>query len=205
MPAESLLELEITETTIMVDPARAAVILSRLSAMGVSLSIDDFGTGYSSLAYLKRLPVDEIKIDKSFVLNMASDKSDAVIVRSTIELARNLGLRVVAEGVESEQVWNQLLGVRRRTAQASPEPWMPPEQRPRAAGGDRAGRRGWPAGCMGARSPACPRAARLPPERRRNNGRPGRVAGPVPLDQGGRECNASGRPGPVAARASTSC
>jgi diguanylate cyclase (GGDEF)-like protein len=108
VPAAAL-ELEITESMIMADPARAAVILSRLSAMGVSLAIDDFGTGYSSLAHLKRLPVDEIKIDKSFVLNMASDKSDAVIVRSTIELARNLGLRVVAEGVESEQVWNQLL------------------------------------------------------------------------------------------------
>ena len=102
------LELEITESMIMSDPARAEVVLNRLSAMGVVLAIDDFGTGYSSLAHLKRLPVTDIKIDKSFVLNMAEDRSDAVIVRSTIELARNLGLRVVAEGVEDERVWAQL-------------------------------------------------------------------------------------------------
>jgi diguanylate cyclase (GGDEF)-like protein len=102
------LELEITESVILADPMRARAILSRLSAMGVQLAIDDFGTGYSSLAYLKRLPVGEIKIDRSFVMNMEQDENDAVIVRSTIELGRNLGLRVVAEGVESEAIWDDL-------------------------------------------------------------------------------------------------
>ena len=103
------LELEITESSIMADPSGSMEVLTRLNSMGIGLSIDDFGTGYSSLAYLTRLPVDEIKIDKSFVLAMISDENDAVIVRSTIELGRNLGLRVVAEGVESEEVWNLLV------------------------------------------------------------------------------------------------
>lgn len=97
--------LEITESAIMDDPARAQSTLDRLAAMGFALSIDDFGTGYSSLAYLKRLPVDELKIDKSFVMKMAQDQDDAKIVRSTVDLGHNLGLRVVAEGVESEEVW----------------------------------------------------------------------------------------------------
>ena len=88
----TLLELEVTESTIMFDPARATATLERLSEIGLTLSIDDFGTGYSSLANLKRLPVDMIKIDKSFVLEMAIEHSDAAIVRSTIELAHNLGL-----------------------------------------------------------------------------------------------------------------
>ena len=100
--------LEITESTIMDDPVRALQTLERLHAMGVELSIDDFGTGYSSLAYLKRLPVDELKIDKSFVMNMEHDTDDAQIVRSTIDLGHNMGLRVVAEGIESEVVWNLL-------------------------------------------------------------------------------------------------
>ncbi len=104
----SLLELEITESTILADPVRAMNILSRLSGMGIRLAIDDFGTGYSSLAYLKRLPVDELKIDKSFVQGMEEDENDAVIVRSTIDLGRNLGLRVVAEGVETAEAWRQL-------------------------------------------------------------------------------------------------
>ena len=103
-----LLELEITESTILADPVRAMQVLSRLDEMGVRLSIDDFGTGYSSLAYLKRLPVDELKIDKSFILGMDESENDEVIVRSTIDLGRNLGLCVVAEGVESPQAWSRL-------------------------------------------------------------------------------------------------
>ncbi|NRR30502.1 EAL domain-containing protein [Oxalobacteraceae bacterium] len=100
--------LEITESAIMDDPVRAQQTLERLHLMGVDLSIDDFGTGYSSLAYLKKLPVDELKIDKSFVLNMESDEGDTKIVRSTIDLGHNMGLRVVAEGIESEAVWRLL-------------------------------------------------------------------------------------------------
>ena len=107
----SLLELEITESTILADPIRAMHVLSRLSNMGVRLAIDDFGTGYSSLAYLKRLPVDELKIDKSFVHGMEDDENDAVIVRSTIDLGRNLGLRVVAEGVETAEAWRRLVAL----------------------------------------------------------------------------------------------
>ena len=103
--APELLELELTEGAIVADPERATLVLERLSGMGVRLAVDDFGTGYSSLAYLKRLPIDEIKIDRSFVTNMTSSKDDAVIVRSTIDLGRNLGLDVVAEGVEDAEVW----------------------------------------------------------------------------------------------------
>jgi EAL domain-containing protein (putative c-di-GMP-specific phosphodiesterase class I) len=93
---------EITESVIMEEPDRAIAVLRDLSDMGIELAIDDFGMGYSSLSYLKHLPVDEIKIDRQFVTNMAADPKDAVIVRSIIELARNLGLRTVAEGVEDE-------------------------------------------------------------------------------------------------------
>jgi diguanylate cyclase (GGDEF)-like protein len=96
------LELEITESTLLTDPVRATGIVERLSLLGVRLAIDDFGSGYSSLSHLRRLPVDVLKIDKSFVLNMARDESDETIVRSTIDLAHNLGLSVVAEGVENE-------------------------------------------------------------------------------------------------------
>jgi diguanylate cyclase (GGDEF)-like protein len=97
--------LEITESAIMDDPTRALQTLQKLHGLGVRLSIDDFGTGYSSLAYLKRLPVDELKIDRSFVTNMARDLADARIVQSTIGLAHNLGLTVVAEGVETDKAW----------------------------------------------------------------------------------------------------
>ncbi|MDP9406206.1 MAG: EAL domain-containing protein [Actinomycetota bacterium] len=103
-----LLVLEITESTVMADPRRAQRVLAELSAMGVTLAIDDFGTGYSSLAYLKQLPVTELKIDKSFVLGMATDSDDAIIVHSTIDLAQKFGLQVVAEGVESMRVWQLL-------------------------------------------------------------------------------------------------
>jgi diguanylate cyclase (GGDEF)-like protein len=112
-----LLELEITESTILADPVRAMQILSRLDEMGIRLAIDDFGTGYSSLAYLKRLPVDELKIDKSFILGMDESENDEVIVRSTIDLGRNLGLRVVAEGVESAKAWSRLSQLGCNTAQ----------------------------------------------------------------------------------------
>jgi len=100
--------LEITESAIMDDPQRAQQTLERLHELGFKLSIDDFGTGYSSLAYLKRLPVHELKIDKSFVMAMESDLDDAKIVRSTIDLAHNLGLRVVAEGIETAKAWKLL-------------------------------------------------------------------------------------------------
>ncbi len=99
VPAEQLC-LEITESGFMEDPARALETLGRLHGLGLRLSVDDFGTGYSSLAYLKKLPVKELKIDRSFVMHMVDDEDDATIVRSTIELGHNMGLEVVAEGVE---------------------------------------------------------------------------------------------------------
>ncbi len=83
--------------------------ITRLSALGVSLSIDDFGTGYSSLAYLKRLPVNEIKIDKSFIICMMGDSASVSIVRPIIELGHNMGLQVVAEGVENRETWDRLV------------------------------------------------------------------------------------------------
>ncbi len=100
--------LEITESSIMDDPERALDTVKRIAQMGIELSIDDFGTGYSSLAYLKRLPVNELKIDRSFVMNIELDQSDVTIVKSTIELGHNLGLKVVAEGIENQQVWDIL-------------------------------------------------------------------------------------------------
>ncbi len=102
------LTLEITESAVMANPSDGLSILTELDRMGVTIAIDDFGTGYSSLAYLKRLPVDELKIDKSFVTDMENNENDAVIVRSTIDLAHNLGLKVVAEGVETRGVWDLL-------------------------------------------------------------------------------------------------
>jgi diguanylate cyclase (GGDEF)-like protein len=103
-----LLTVEITESAIMADPDRAMLVVERLHALGVHLSIDDFGTGYSSMAYLKTLPVQELKIDRSFVSSMTTSERDAVIVRSTVELGRNLGLRVIAEGVEDLSTWHEL-------------------------------------------------------------------------------------------------
>ncbi len=113
----SLLQFELTESSMLTDPARTGLNLERLARMGIRLSIDDFGTGYSSLAHLKRLPVREIKVDRSFVMNMLDDEDDATIVRSTIDLGRNLGLDVVAEGVETRDVWDRLQALGCTTAQ----------------------------------------------------------------------------------------
>ena len=96
------LTLEVTESAVMANPEHALTTLNQIHEIGVGLSIDDFGTGYSSLAYLKKLPADELKIDRSFVMGMHEDQSDEQIVRSTIDLAHNLGLKVVAEGVETD-------------------------------------------------------------------------------------------------------
>ncbi|OLC49395.1 MAG: hypothetical protein AUH43_07635 [Acidobacteria bacterium 13_1_40CM_65_14] len=114
--APSALALEITENILLTDPARSMDCLQRLHAMGVRLVIDDFGTGYSSLSYLRRLPVNELKIDRSFIADLSSGRDD-VIVRSTIELAHNLGLTVVGEGVESAAMHDQLMALGCDTAQ----------------------------------------------------------------------------------------
>ena len=103
-----LLCLEITESGFMEDPAHAQKVLDRLAELGVKLSIDDYGTGYSSLSYIMKLPVQELKIDQSFISRMATDKEISTIVRSTIDLGHNLGLQVVAEGVEDAAVWELL-------------------------------------------------------------------------------------------------
>ncbi|MEV7328789.1 EAL domain-containing protein [Micromonospora sp. NPDC093244] len=107
VPAERL-QLEITEGALMADPRRVLATISRLHRIGVAIALDDFGTGYSSLQHLRRLPLSEVKVDRSFVLGMADDADDAAIVRSMIELAGALGLRVVAEGVEDERTWRML-------------------------------------------------------------------------------------------------
>lgn len=106
-----LLTFEITESSVMADPERALPVLHRLHGLGIGLAVDDFGTGYSSLAYLRKLPVDEVKIDKSFVLGMSTDLGDLAIARAIIELAHSLGLRVVAEGVEDELTRDLLAGM----------------------------------------------------------------------------------------------
>ena len=107
LPATSL-ELEITEDFLMGDRERARDILTQLRALGIRVSVDDFGTGYSSLAYLRELPIDQLKLDRSFVMPMAEDPRAAAIVRSTIELAHSLGMTLVAEGVEDESTAEQL-------------------------------------------------------------------------------------------------
>jgi diguanylate cyclase (GGDEF)-like protein len=116
VPGERL-TCELSEHTVMADPRRAGEVLDRLRALGVRLSLDDFGTGQSSLSYLKRLPLDEVKIDRAFVSGIVGDENDALIVRSTIDLARNLGLEVVAEGVEGADVLHRLRSLRCHEAQ----------------------------------------------------------------------------------------
>ena len=106
MPAN--IELEVTETAIMSEPLKAIENIKKLSGMGLQIAIDDFGTGYSSMAYLRKLLVAKIKIDKSFVMDMHSNKNDEIIVRSTVDLGHNLGLTVVAEGVETQGAWDKL-------------------------------------------------------------------------------------------------
>jgi EAL domain-containing protein (putative c-di-GMP-specific phosphodiesterase class I) len=107
VPAHRLV-VEITESAIMNDPGRALEVLNRMYLLGIRLSIDDFGTGYSSMSYLKNLPVHELKVDRSFVTHMRRQQSERVIVRSTVDLAHNLGLQVVAEGVEDAETWQEL-------------------------------------------------------------------------------------------------
>jgi diguanylate cyclase (GGDEF)-like protein len=104
----NFITLEVTESSIMDDPQRSKLTLLSLANIGIKLSIDDFGTGYSSLAYLKELPVSELKIDKSFVMHMQQNENDRIIVNSTIELAHNMGLKVVAEGIENIDTWGLL-------------------------------------------------------------------------------------------------
>ncbi|MDX3851873.1 bifunctional diguanylate cyclase/phosphodiesterase [Streptomyces sp. AK02-01A] len=111
VPAGSL-QLEITEHVLLEDPQRAADTLAGLTAHGVKMSLDDFGTGYSSLVHLRRLPVSELKIDRSFVARLAVDAEDAEIVRCTVDLAHSLGLLVVAEGVEDDETWERLRALR---------------------------------------------------------------------------------------------
>jgi EAL domain-containing protein (putative c-di-GMP-specific phosphodiesterase class I) len=105
---EGTLHLEITEEFLITDRDRARAVLTRLSRHGIKISIDDFGTGYSSLAYLRDLPIDELKLDRSFVFPMADDARAAALVASTIDLAHSLGLRMVAEGVETEVAYTEL-------------------------------------------------------------------------------------------------
>ena len=111
------ISFEITESAMMTSPEKSIQALNKLHRLGVGLSVDDFGTGFSSLAYLKLLPVNELKIDKSFIMDMEQDESDRLIVRSTIELSHNLGLNVVAEGVETRHCWDMLYSMGCDTAQ----------------------------------------------------------------------------------------
>jgi diguanylate cyclase (GGDEF)-like protein len=113
----SRIEMEVTESAMMDDPERVLSLLHELSDMGIRLSIDDFGTGYSSMSYLKRLPVDEVKIDKSFVLNLDSNAEDRAIVKATIDLAHSLGMEVIAEGVDSQETIDLLVEMGCDTAQ----------------------------------------------------------------------------------------
>ncbi|GIF52428.1 diguanylate cyclase (GGDEF)-like protein [Asanoa ferruginea] len=115
--APEQLQLEITEGALMADPRRVLATISELAKLGVAIALDDFGTGYSSMQHLRRLPLTEVKVDRSFVLGMATDADDHAIVRTVIDLAGALGLRVVAEGVEDERTWRLLRGVGCHVAQ----------------------------------------------------------------------------------------
>ncbi len=116
VPGEDLV-LEITEGSLLENPTAAAEVLRDLTALGIKVSVDDFGTGFSSLSHLKRLPVDEIKIDRSFVSSMLQDADDAAIVQSVVRLAKNLGLSCVAEGIEDEATYEALRRLGCDTAQ----------------------------------------------------------------------------------------
>lgn len=155
--------LEITESAIMSDPKGTMAVLKRLKEIGVRFSIDDFGTGYSSLGYLKMLPVDEIKIDKSFVVNMAKDNKDAAIVRSIIDLGQNLGLSVVAEGIENQNILELLvkLGCVEGQGYHLGRPVFAPEIGGRVAG------QGFPVGGNGLENSAGGGKAALEGEKRR--------------------------------------
>ena len=96
--------MEITESVMMTNPTKSIDILHQLDELGIEIAVDDFGTGYSSLAYLKKLPLSKLKIDKSFIMDMMEDDNDAMIVRSTIDLAHNLGMQVIAEGIEEKEM-----------------------------------------------------------------------------------------------------
>jgi FOG: EAL domain len=109
--APGLLNLEVTESAIMTEPARAQQVLEQLATLGIRISIDDFGAGYTSLGQLKHLPISELKIDRSFVMTMTEDPSNALIVHSVVDLGHNLGLTIVAEGVETEQILTALVGL----------------------------------------------------------------------------------------------
>lgn len=112
-----LMQFELTESVLMEEPATALEMLDQLKALGIKLFVDDYGTGYSSLSYLQRLPVDSLKIYQSFVANMLKNDHSAIIVHSTIDLGHNLGLEIVAEGVEDEAVWQRLATLGCDTAQ----------------------------------------------------------------------------------------
>ncbi len=108
LPGTALV-LELTESTLLSDPLRAVDIINELASLGIQVEVDDFGTGYSSLAYLKSLPIQALKVDKSFVADLLVDPHDRIIVESTINMAHNLGLATIAEGVEDEATLIELV------------------------------------------------------------------------------------------------
>ncbi|NYI06540.1 diguanylate cyclase (GGDEF)-like protein [Allostreptomyces psammosilenae] len=174
------LQLEITEHVLLEDPQRAAETITELRGLGVRMALDDFGTGYSSLVHLRRLPVDEIKIDRSFVARLVADEEDTAIVRSTVQLAHTLGLEVVAEGVEDDETWDRL----RRLGCDTVQGWLVAAALPSQEATD------WLGGRMrgGARDPRAGRTAAP-------DSAPGSAAGPA----GG---GAEGRPRPTVRRQS---